>query len=121
MEDRHWEDTAEVDAELRDKVWLFAQRLLVALVIFLAGILLGFIRPLAIAPVFRPLGIVGPAAELQDKVEQLSERSQSLTKERDTLRSQMAIVERDKKEVERQLQEAQARLGVETSRGAGLR
>jgi hypothetical protein len=113
MEDRRWEDTAEVDAELREKVWSFTQRILVALVIFMAGVLVGFIRPLAIAPLFRPIGIQGPAAELQDKVNSLSEKTQALTKERDTLRSQIAIVERDKKEVERQLQEAQARVGVE--------
>lgn len=95
--------------ELRDKMWVFTQRIAVALVIFLAGLLLGLIKPTLVAPLFRPLGIHGPAGQLQDQVEALTEKNQSIVKERDTLRSKVALIERDKKEMQEDLQEAQAR------------
>ena len=53
------ESQEEIDAleaqELRDKLWVFTQRIVVALVIFLAGLLLGLIKPTLVAPLFRPL------------------------------------------------------------------
>lgn len=100
---------AQEAQELRDKMWVFTQRIAVALVIFLAGLLLGLIKPTLVAPLFRPMGIQGPAGQLQEQVETLTERTQSLVKERDTLQSKVALTERDKKEMERELQEAQAR------------
>ena len=106
----------EIDAieaqELRDKIWTFTQWFAVALVIFLAGLLLGLIKPTAVAPLFRPLGIQGPAGQLTEQVEQLTERNQSLVKERDTLRSKVALMDRDNKEMERELKEAQAQAAV---------
>ena len=90
------EDTAEIDAQLRDKVWMYAQRGVVVLVFFLGGILTGY-------------RLWGQATQLQEKVEELTERNQSLVKERDTERSKVALVERDKKELQKRLEEAQAR------------
>ncbi len=87
---------ADVEQQLREKVWTYAQRLLVALVVFLAGLLLGY-------------RLWGQASQLQEQVEELTERNQALVKERDTERSKVTLIERDKKELERQLQEAQAR------------
>ncbi len=85
--------------ELRDKVWVFAQRGVVALVIFLAGIFVGY-------------QLWGQATKLQEQVEELNEKNHVLVTERDTLRSKVAIVERDKKEVERTLTEAEAKLAT---------
>jgi len=103
----------EIDAiqaqELRDRMWMFTQRIAVAVVIFLAGLLFGLIKPTMVAPLFRPLGIQGPAGQLQEKVDQLTERNQGLVKERDTLRSKVALMDRDLKEIDRQLKETQAR------------
>ena len=90
------EDTAEIDAQLRDKVWTYAQRGVVVLVFFLGGILTGY-------------RMWGQATQLQEKVEELTERNQSLVKERDTERSKVALVERDKKELQKRVEEAQAR------------
>jgi flagellar biosynthesis/type III secretory pathway M-ring protein FliF/YscJ len=108
---------AEERQELRDKIWMFTQRFAVILVVFLAGIFLGLVRPDMVAPVFRPLGVQGPAGALQEQVDQLTERSQGLVKERDTLRSKEALMDRDKKELEKQLQEAQARAAACASAG----
>jgi hypothetical protein len=85
-----------VDAQLRDKVWTFAQRGVIALVVFLAGVLLGY-------------RLWGQATQLQEQVEDLTERNQALVKERDTERSKAALIERDKNELEKQLQETKAR------------
>lgn len=101
-------DAAEAQ-ELRDKVWVVTQRVSVGLVVFLAGLMLGLLKPTAIAPWFQPLGIQGPAGQLKEEVDGLMEKNQGLVKERDTLRSQVALIERDKKEVEQKLQEAQAK------------
>lgn len=109
-------DAAEAQ-ELRDKIWVITQRLSVGLVVFLAGLLLGLLKPTAVAPVFRPLGIQGPAGQLQEEVEGLLEKNTGLVKERDTLRSQVALVERDKKETEQKLHEVQAKLGSYESAG----
>lgn len=104
------EDIDAIEAqELRDKMWVFTQRIAVALVIFLAGLLLGLIKPTAVAPLFRPLGIQGPAGQLQEQVDQLTERNQGLVKERDTLRSKVALMDRDLKEADRALKEAEAK------------
>jgi hypothetical protein len=104
------EDIDAVEAqELRDKIWMFTQRIAVALVIFLAGLLLGLIKPTAVAPLFRPLGIQGPAGQLREEVDQLTERNQGLVKERDTLRSKVALMDRDLKEMDRQVKESEAR------------
>jgi low affinity Fe/Cu permease len=96
-----------LDAQLRDKVWTFAQRLVVALVIFLAGVLLGY-------------RLWGQAGQLQEKVEELSERNQALVKERDTERSRVTLTERDKKELERQLEEAKARAAAAEAKAAEM-
>ncbi|MGD9763663.1 MAG: hypothetical protein AB7V27_08120 [Candidatus Binatia bacterium] len=95
-----------LDAQLRDKVWQLAQRGVLALVIFLAGLFLGYQR-------------WGHATALQDKVDELTERTQSLVKERDTERSRITLIERDKKELERQLEEARAKLSAAAPRAAG--
>ena len=87
------QDTEAIDAQLRDQVWTYAQRGVIVLVFFLAGLLLGY-------------RFWGKAGELQEQVEELTERNQSLTKERDTERSRVTLIERDKKELERLLEEA---------------
>lgn len=109
------QDVEALDAQLRDKVWSAAQRLIVALVIFMFGVLLGFVKPQLVAPIFRPIGIVGPAAELRRNVERLTEREQILSKERETLKKRMAIMDRDKKDLERQIDEMKARLATLSS------
>ena len=91
--------------ELRDKLWTYAQRLLVATVVFLAGLLLGY-------------RLWGQATQLQEQVGELTERNQALVKERDTERSKVTLIERDKKELERQLQEAQARAAAADTKAA---
>jgi len=93
------QDTEAIDAQLRDKVWTFAQRLVVALVVFGAGVLLGY-------------RLWGQAGQLQEQVEELTERNQALVKERDTERSKVTLIERDKKELERQLEETTARVAA---------
>jgi predicted negative regulator of RcsB-dependent stress response len=93
------EETDAIDAQLRDKVWTFAQRLVVALVVFGCGVLLGY-------------RMWGQATQLQEQVEELSERNQALVKERDTERSKVTLIERDKKELERQLEESSARVAA---------
>ena len=104
--------------ELRDKIWTIAQRLALLMVVFIAGLLVGLIKPTTVAPAFKPLGIQGPAGQLQEKVEQLEERNRSLLKERDTLNSKAALIERDKKEIERKMQEAEARAAACDARDA---
>jgi hypothetical protein len=111
---------AETEAgELQEKIWTYTQRLAVLFIAFLAGLLVGLLKPLAVAPLFRPIGIQGPAGQLQEDVTQLEDRVAVLVKERDTLKSQMAIMDRDKKEVERRLQDLQARTGTQAEPGPG--
>jgi cytochrome c-type biogenesis protein CcmH/NrfG len=88
-----------LDAQLRDKIWQFAQRGVVALVVFLAGLFLGY-------------QLWGQATALQEKVDELGERMQNLVKERDTERSRITLIERDKKELERQIEELRAKLAA---------
>ena len=51
-------------------------------------------------------------AALTKKVEELTDRTQSLVKERDTERSRITLIERDKKELEQQLNDARAKLAA---------
>lgn len=88
-----------LDAQLRDKVWQFAQRGVVALVVFLAGLFLGY-------------QLWGQATKLQAQVEELTDKVQSVVKERDTERSRITLIERDKKELERQIEELKAKLAA---------
>lgn len=91
-------DSSGVDerSQLAEKAWSFAQRGVVLLVAMLAGLLIGY-------------RLWGQAGALKEQVEQLEERVNLREKERDTLKSQMAIIDRDKKEVEKRLQDLQAR------------
>jgi septal ring factor EnvC (AmiA/AmiB activator) len=82
--------------ELRDKVWMFAQRGVLMLVVFLGGVFAGY-------------QLWGQASQLLVQVEELNERNAGLVKERDTLRSKIALVERDKNQVMKQLEETQAK------------
>jgi cell division protein FtsB len=90
--------------QLQDKVWTFAQRGVVLLVAALAGLLIGY-------------HLWGQAGALKEQVTQLEERVNLREKERDTLKSQMAIVDRDKKEAERQLRDCQARCAAPAEAG----
>ena len=93
---------AQTEAEqLRDRIWTFAQRGVVMAVFFCAGLFLGY-------------QLWGQATMLQEKVEELTDRNTSLVKERDTERSKVTLVERDKKELERQLDEIRAKLAAAT-------
>ncbi len=98
---------AETEAvELRDKVWTYTQRLVVLLVAVFAGLFIGY-------------QLWGKAGQLQEQVTQLEDRVGVLVKERDTLKSRMAIMDRDKKEVERRLLDLQARTGTKAESGPG--
>jgi cell division protein FtsB len=85
--------------ELRDKIWTYAQRGVLAAVVFFAGLFVGY-------------QLWGQATQLREQVEDLTERNQSLVKERDTERSRVTLVERDKKELERQLEESKAKVAA---------
>jgi cell division protein FtsB len=98
---------AETEAgELREKLWTYTQRLVVLLVAIFAGLYIGYWK-------------WGQASQLKEQVIQLQDRVGSLVKERDTLKSQMAILDRDKKEVERRLQDLQARTGTPSEAPSG--
>jgi septal ring factor EnvC (AmiA/AmiB activator) len=89
-------DDREEAVELRDKIWMFAQRGVLALVVFCGGIFAGY-------------QMWGEASKLRNEVEALNEKTSSLVKERDTLRSKIALVERDKNQAMKQLEEVQAK------------
>jgi hypothetical protein len=91
-------DSSAIDerSQLAEKAWSFAQRGVVLLVAMLVGLLIGY-------------RLWGQAGALKEEVQQLEERVNLREKERDTLKSQMAIIDRDKKEVEKRLQDLQAR------------
>ena len=91
--------------EIRDKAWVFAQRGVIALVIFLGGVFVGY-------------QLWGQATKLQEQVEELNEKNHVLVTERDTLRSKVAIVERDKKEVERRLTDTEAKVATAEQKAA---
>jgi septal ring factor EnvC (AmiA/AmiB activator) len=94
-------DVADERAQLEDKVWTFAQRGVVLLVAAFAGLFVGY-------------QLWGQAGKLKEQVAQLEERVNLREKERDTLKSQMAIIDRDKKEVEKKLLDLQARCAAPT-------
>lgn len=90
------EDGSVEQRQLQEKLWVFAQRGVVLLVALLAGVLIGYYR-------------WGETVKLKQDVATLEERVSILQKDRDTLNSQKAIIDRDKKEVEKRLQDMQAR------------
>lgn len=89
--------------QLRDRIWTYSQRGVIMAVFFCAGLFLGY-------------QFWGQATALQEKVEELTDRNQSLVKERDTERSKVTLVERDKKELERQLDEVKTKLAAVASK-----
>ncbi|MFQ5666855.1 MAG: hypothetical protein ACE5I7_10540 [Candidatus Binatia bacterium] len=89
-------ERADEQTQLQEKLWTFAQRGVVLLVAVLIGLLIGY-------------RLWGQAGQLKQEVAQLHERVNLREKERDTLKSQMAIIDRDKKELEKRLQDLQAR------------
>ena len=86
--------------QLQDKVWTFAQRGVILLVAIGAGLFIGYQK-------------WGEADALRERVTELQDRVTMREKERDTLKSQMAIVDRDKKELEKNFQDLQARCGTQ--------
>jgi hypothetical protein len=94
------EQAQQTEAEaLRDKVWTFAQWGVIGLVVFLAGLFLGY-------------QLWGQATKLQTQVEDLTDKVQSVIKERDTKASQITLIERDKKELQRQLEDLKAKVAA---------
>jgi cell division protein FtsB len=85
--------------QLRERIWTYAQRGVVMAVVFFAGLFVGY-------------QLWGQATQLREQVDDLTERNQSLVKERDTERSKVTLVERDKKELERQLDDMRAKLAA---------
>ena len=97
---QHESKAKDTEAEqLRERIWTYAQRGVVMAVVFFAGLFVGY-------------QLWGQATQLQEQVEELTERNQSLVKERDTERSKVTLVERDKKELERQLDELKTKLAA---------
>ena len=88
--------------QLQEKIWAFAQRAVILLVAMGAGLLIGNY-------------MWGDARQLREEVTNLQDRVTMREKERDTLKSQMAIIDRDKKEVEKRFQDLQARCGVQNA------
>ena len=83
-------------SQLSEKLWTYAQRAVVLGVFMGAGVFIGY-------------QFWGEAIQLRVEVERLEEKATMREKERDTLKSQMAIIDRDKKEIEKKLQDLQAR------------
>jgi len=92
-------------SQLSEKLWTFAQRGVVLLVAMLAGVFIGY-------------QLWGEARQLKEEVVRLEEKSNTREKERDTLKSQMAIIDRDKKDLEKRFQDLQAKCAAPTD-GAG--
>jgi cell division protein FtsL len=90
--------------QLQEKIWTFTQRGVVLLVALLAGLFIGY-------------QLWGQAGALKEHVAQLEEKVNVREKERDTLKSQMAIIDRDKKDVEKRFQDLQARCAAPTEAG----
>jgi cell division protein FtsL len=86
--------------QLQEKLWTYAQRAVVLLVAVGVGVFIGF-------------QLWGEAASLRQEVRELRDRVAMREKERDTLKSQMAIVDRDKKELEKRFQDLQSRCGTQ--------
>ena len=96
-------ETASTEQQqLQDKIWTFAQRGVVLLLAMGVGLFIGY-------------RMWGEAGQLREEVTQLQDRVTMREKERDTLKSQMAIVDRDKKELEKRMQDLQARCGVQNA------
>ena len=85
--------------QLRERIWTYAQRGVVMAVVFFAGLFVGY-------------QLWGEATQLKEKVEELTEQKQSLVKERDTERSKVTLMDRDKKELAQQLDEVKAKLAA---------
>ena len=85
--------------QLRERIWSYAQRGVVMAVVFFAGLFVGY-------------QLWGQATALQEKVDELTERNQSLVKERDTERSKVTLMDRDKKELQHQLDETRTKLAA---------
>jgi len=96
MEPRTQVSDSDERAELREKIWTIAQRVTVLLVAALVGLFIGY-------------QFWGSAGQLKEQVSRLEEKVTEREKERDTLKSQMAIVDRDKKEMEKKFTDLQAR------------
>jgi Tfp pilus assembly protein PilO len=96
--------TSDEQQQLQEKLWTITQRLVVLLVALLAGLFIGY-------------QLWGQAGALKEQVAQLEERVNLREKERDTLKSQMAIVDRDKKDLEKRFQDLQARCAAPTDAG----
>lgn len=92
--------------QLRERIWTYAQRGVVMAVVFFAGLFVGY-------------QLWGQATQLREQVDDLTERNQSLVKERDTERSKVTLVERDKKELERQLDDVNAKLAAAAGKSEG--
>lgn len=92
--------------QLRERIWTYAQRGVVMAVVFFAGLFVGY-------------QLWGQATQLREQVDDLTERNQSLVKERDTERSKVTLVERDKKELERQLDEIKSKLAAASGKPEG--
>jgi hypothetical protein len=92
--------------QLRERIWSYAQRGVVMAVVFFAGLFVGY-------------QLWGQATALQEKVDELTERNQSLVKERDTERSKVTLMDRDKKELQRQLDETKTKLATAGGGAAG--
>lgn len=92
--------------QLRERIWTYAQRGVVMAVVFFAGLFVGY-------------QLWGQATQLREQVDDLTERNQSLVKERDTERSKVTLVERDKKELERQLDEIKSKLAAVSGKPEG--
>ena len=92
--------------QLRDRIWTYSQRGVVMAVVFFAGLFVGY-------------QLWGQATQLREQVDDLTERNQSLVKERDTERSKVTLVERDKKELERQLDETKSKLAAVSGKPEG--
>jgi cell division protein FtsL len=90
--------------QLQDKIWTFTQRGVVLVVALLAGLFIGY-------------QLWGQAGALKEQVSQLEEKVNVREKERDTLKSQMAIIDRDKKDFEKRYQDLQARCAAPTEAG----
>ncbi len=86
--------------ELQDKLWTIAQRGVILLVAIGAGVFIGYNR-------------WGEADQLRQQVQELQDRVIMREKERDTAKSQIVIVDRDKKELEKRFQDLQARCGIQ--------
>src|SRR5262245_33208142 len=103
MQPARVDDEGTEAEQLRERRWVYAQRGVGMAVVFFAGLFVGY-------------QLWGQATQLQEKVEELTDRTQSLVKERDTERSKVTLVERDKKELERQIDELKTKLAATTGK-----